>query len=241
MVAEEVVLDAGKGDGEIHFAEFRRPPVRPADGDGIPFPLAPGRGGFRLDGPVGMGEAAVIGPHQVPALRLRNGGQESLPGIREQHARPVLVEPAQFPAGQQEDAPQHQSRDTLRMGGSVGEGEGRAPGSAEHGPALHTRLDPQALDILDQGPGGIVLETGVGTGEAATPLVEQRHPPAGRVEEPPHGGVDGPPRPAVQDDAGLPVRGPALLVIDLVPAVGGDPASGERLGLWIEGAAGGVG
>src|SRR6185312_14075714 len=70
---------------------------------------------------------------------------------------------------------------------------------------------------------------GVGAALAAAALVEQRHAPLRGIEKPPHGWVDGPAGTAVQDDAGLSLRGPALLVVDLVLAVGRQPAGGERL------------
>src|SRR5687767_6124100 len=55
----------------------------------------------------------------------------------------------------------------------VGEGERTAPGAAEHQPALDAELLAQLLDVVDQVPGGVVFEAGVGRALAAAALVQQ--------------------------------------------------------------------
>ena len=176
-------------------------------------------------------QAAVIGRHQVAALVLRDRGQEPLPGVGKQHRGAVLVEPAQLALGQQEDAAQDQAVDAVGMGDGVGQGQGRAPRSAEHRPFLDAQMNAQALDVLDQAPGGVVVQAGVRARAAAAALVEQGHAPLGRVEEPPHGRVDRAARAAVQDHTGFAARVAAFLVIDLVRAAGGHPAEREGLDL----------
>src|SRR5262249_30261029 len=67
-VDEIVALDPGEGDGEVDLVELRGPRLRPADGDGVALPLAPGGGGLGLDAAVGMGEALVVGADHVAAF-----------------------------------------------------------------------------------------------------------------------------------------------------------------------------
>ena len=57
-----------------------------------------------------------------------------------------------------EDSAQHQLGDTLGMGLRVGQGEGAAPGAAEHLPAIDAEVGAQALDVLNQMPGGVDRE-----------------------------------------------------------------------------------
>ena len=166
-----------------------------------------------------------------------DGAQETLPGVRVQHGRAALVEPGELGPGQQEYAAQHQRLDALGMSHGVGEGQGRAPAAAEHGPLLRARLSAQALDVLHQRPGVVVGQHRVGARAAAAALVEQHHAPALGVEEAAHGGVDRAARAAVQDHARLAVGPAALLVVDLVRGAGGQPAEGEGLRLRVEGAA----
>jgi hypothetical protein len=118
----------------------------------------------------------------------------------------------------------------------VGQGQGRTPRAAEHGPFLDAQVLAQALDVLDQAPGGVVVQAGVRTRAAAAALIEQRHAPFGRIEEPPHGRIDRAARAAVQDHAGLAPRIAAFLVVDLVRTAGGHPAERERLDLAEEAA-----
>jgi hypothetical protein len=103
-IGDEVALDPGEGDGEVLFIELRGPRLGAAQRDRVALPLAPGAGRLGLDAAVGMGQALVVGGDQVAALLDRDWGQEPLPGVGEKHRGAVLVEPAQFLLGQQEDA-----------------------------------------------------------------------------------------------------------------------------------------
>ena len=235
---EVVALDPGEGDGEVRLVELGRARIRPLDGEGVSFPAAPGLGGLGLDLGVGVGQAAVIGAYQVAALGGRDRGQEPLPRIGKDHRGPVLIEPGQFALGQQEDAPQHQRRDPLRMGGGIGQRQGGSPRAAKHRPLVNAGPDAQGLDVFDQRPGRVVVERGIGPRLATAALVEQHHPPLCRIKEPPHGRVDRPPRPSVQDHARLTVRVAAFLEVNLVPVLGLEPALVEGLVLGKKGAAG---
>jgi hypothetical protein len=75
---------------------------------------------------------------------------------------PRPVEPLRSRAAQKEDAAEHQLGDALGVGLGVGEGEGAAPRAAEDLPALDAEVLAQALDVVDEVPGGVVLERGEG-------------------------------------------------------------------------------
>ena len=233
-IGEEVALDPRESDGEVFFVELRRARLGPSKRDGVAFPLAPGGGGFQLHLAVGRHQTAVIGGHQVAAFVLGDRGQEPLPGVRKQHRGAFLVEPVQLPLGQQEDAAQDQTVDTVGMLDGVGQRQGRTPGAAEHGPLLDAEVLAQALDVLDQAPGGVVLQTGVRARTSAAALVEQRHAPLRRIEEAPHGRIDRPARTAVQDYAGLAAWVAAFFVVDFVRPARLHPAERERLDLAEE-------
>jgi len=120
------------------------------------------------------------------------------------------------------------------MGDGVGQGQGRAPRAAEHGPFLDAQVRAQALDVGDQAPGRVVLKACVRARAAAAALVEQGHAPLGRIEEPSHGRIDRAARTAMQDHARLAARIAAFLVVDLVRAAGRHPAEREGFDLAKE-------
>jgi hypothetical protein len=74
----------------------------------------------------------------------------------------------------------------------------------------------QPLDICDQVPGRVVLETCVRPAAAAAALIEQDDPVARRIEEPSRAGVATGAGSAVQEDRRLARRIAAFLPIDFV-------------------------
>ncbi len=223
-VGEEPVLDPGEGDGEFGFGELVRPGVGALDADRLAFPAGPGDRATFAVGDVVTDQPLVIGAHQVAAFGFGYGGDEPFPGVREDHRGAVLIEPVQLLPGQQEDATQNQGQDALRMSDGVGHGQGRAPGPAEHHPFVDAAPFPQPLNVLDQGPGGVVFQRGVGAGLAAAALIEHDDPILGRIEIAAHAGIDGAAGSAVQHQNRPALRIAAFLVIDFVDAVGGHPA-----------------
>src|SRR6185437_7163392 len=93
---------------------------------------------------------------------------------------------------------------------------------------------PQPLDVIDEVPGGVVDETGVGTALAAAALIEQHDPVAGRIEEAAHLGVEPSARPPVQKHRRLAVRIAAFLEVKLVDVRDAQKTRAVRFDRWIE-------
>src|SRR5262249_55193101 len=103
------------------------------------------------------------------------------------------------------------------------------PAPAEHLPALDAEMRPQLLDVVDQVPGGVLLERGGGRALPAAALVEQHHPVAPRVEEAPHVRRRAAAGAPVEEHDRFPIGMPALLVSDLVERRDAQPAGVVRL------------
>lgn len=61
---------------------------------------------------------------------------------------------------------------TLGVGLGVGQGQGRTPRAAEQHPFVDAQVLADALQVLDQVPGGVVLQARMGRGAATAALVE---------------------------------------------------------------------
>ena len=165
------------------------------------------------------GQPAVVGAHQVVALDHRDRLEVTLPGLRVQARRALLVEPLQLPAPQHEDAAQNQLADLARVGLGIGQRQGRTPAAAENLPALHAQVPAQLFDVGHQVPGGVVHQVGVRGRPAGAALVEQDDPVGLGIVETPHLGPAARARPAVQQHHRLALGVAALFVIQPVAAV----------------------
>ena len=122
------------------------------------------------------------------------------------------------------------------MGLGVGERERRAPGAAEHQPALDAEVLAQLLDVGDQVPGRVVLEARVRPAAAAAALVEQDDAIARGIEEPARARVAAGAGAAVQEDRRLAVGIAAFLPVDLVAVADDQMPLAARLDGRIESA-----
>jgi hypothetical protein len=95
----------------------------------------------------------------------------------------------------------------------------------------------QPLDVVDQMPGRVRLERGIGSRAAAAALVEKQDVVARRIELAAMIGIAAAAGAAMEEDCGLSARRPAPLPIELVAVADGKPAGRKRLDRWIEGAA----
>lgn len=230
VVDEIVAFDAGDGQRPVRIGEAIHHLAVGAQRGGAPLPAGPGLGGVHLGDLVAAGQAPVERGHQVVALVLRDRRQVILPVVGEQPAGAFLVEPAELVRAAQEDAAQDQCLDPLGMGLRVGQRQGRPPGAAEQHPALDAQVLADALHVLHQVPGGVVLQAGVRRGAPAAALVEGDDAVQGRVEVAPAGRIAAGPRPAVDEHHRQPVRRAALVDVEdvgvfhrqLVPRVGLD-------------------
>src|SRR5688572_20622051 len=223
--------DCGPDLGVAPLADLRF--IRPQETRGG-FPARPGPRRLELPGAVATGQPAVKGTQQVASFALRYGRYVLLPPVGEQGARPLLVEPVDFPLAQHEDPAQHHLRDGGRMRLRIGESQSRAPGPAEHQPAPDSEVSAQQFHVGDQMPGRVVVETCVWAAAAATTLVEHDDAIALGIEETACGRVRTGPGAAVDEYRRLAPRVARLLEVDLMdgrdtqPPVAIRPQGGEE-------------
>ncbi len=176
----------------------------------------------------------MVGGQQVAALGPGNGGQVVLPMVREHPACTVLVEQVDLPFPAQEDSPQHQGRHSFREGLGVGQCQGRAPGTAEHQPAIYAQMLADALHVRDQGLGAVVLQLGMRSGAPTSALIEQNNPVAPGIEKAPMIGLATRTGATVQKHGRNTIGGPALLQIQLMGRLHRQTLSMERSDLGIQ-------
>src|SRR5262249_36159892 len=139
-------------------------------------------------------------------------------------ARAFLIEPADLGVAQEEDAPQDELGNALRMRFGVRERERAAPRSAEHLPLLDAEVDAQALDVGDQILRRVLVERRLGRAASAAALVEEGDAVAPGIEEAPRERLDSASRSAMQKDRRLAVRTSHFLVIEVVARGDLEPA-----------------
>jgi hypothetical protein len=121
----------------------------------------------------------------------------------------------------------------------VGQGQGAAPGPAEHGTAVDPEVGAQGLDVRHQVPGRVVDEGGVGRALAAASLVEEDDAPGRRIEEPAVLGLGAPSGPPMEEHHRLALGVSRLLEVEVVHFRDAETPRSEGLDLRIEDAAGG--
>ncbi len=182
-VHEVVTLDAREREAELVPRAAANVLFVLQQVTGAGFPHAPRARGLLAREGVLRGEPAMVGGDQITALRERDHREVLLPGVGEQQARPVLIEPLQLPTPQQEDAAQHELTHPRRVRLGVRQRERAAPRSAEHQPALDAEVLTQRLDVRDQMPSRVVDQRCMRLALAAAALIEEHDAVALRVEE----------------------------------------------------------
>ena len=213
-VDEVVGLDPGEGVGEAVAAVVGDVVGVDVELAGRPFPDRPGLRGRAAHRGVLRREPPVVGAHQVAPLDLGDRLQVLVPGVREEPARPLLVEPEQLLAAQEEDAAQHEAAHALRVLLRVGQGQGAAPAAAEDEPLVDAEALADALGVGHEVPGGVLAQLRVGRALAAAALVVEREVPLRGIEVAPVVGVEAAAGPAVEEEGLLPLRVADLLVVD---------------------------
>jgi hypothetical protein len=116
----------------------------------------------------------------------------------------------------------------------VGERQRRAPGAAEHEPALDSDVLAQLFHVVDQVPRRVVDEARVRPAAATTALVEHDDAITAWVEESAGAYIGTCTRPAMEEDRGLALRVAAFFPVDLVFRRDAQPAAAIRLDLGIQ-------
>src|SRR6478672_3813369 len=120
------------------------------------------------------------------------------------------------------------------MGLGVGERKCRAPGAAEHLPALYSEMLAQLLDIVDEMPGGVLVDAGMRRRAPASALVEQHDAVAVRIVIASHDGGRAAAGAAMQQHGGFAVGISAFLVVKFVKGRDLEPSRAVRNDLRIE-------
>ena len=74
----------------------------------------------------------------------------------------MAIEPVDFALARGEHAAQHEGGDAIGMGLRVKQRQRGAPGPSENDEALNAKVAAQTFDILDEIPGRITRELGIG-------------------------------------------------------------------------------
>src|SRR5437867_5023499 len=181
-VHEVVTLDAREGLGETTALELLDELRIDPQLARRRFPDRPGPRGLKARPATAARQPLVVRLHEVAALAWRDRLQVPLPGIGEEVAGPLLVEPLQLFPSKQEDAAEDETLDPLGVCLAVREGERAAPASTEDDPPVDAGVLTKPLDVCDEVPGRVLPQLGVGRAPPASPLIEQDHAPLPRME-----------------------------------------------------------
>ena len=162
------------------------------------------------------------------ALVRWNGSQIGLPGIGEQRAGALLVEPFDFALPHRENAAQDKLVHPLPMGLRIGQGQRRSPRAAQNLPAFNAEMGAQRLHVGHQMPGRILPQFRIGRGLPAAPLVEKNDAVALGIMQAPQERRYAASGSAMQDDDGLALRVSAFLEIDFVAGLKREAFRGNR-------------
>ena len=142
----------------------------------------------------------MVGGEQIAALGLGDVREVRLPGVGIEDRRAALVEPVDFLLAEQENAAEHEFGNPIGMRLGIGQGKRRAPGSAEHLPALDAEVLADFLDVGDEVPGGVGFKRRVWRALAAAALIEVHDAVLFGMEEAPLFGIGAAAGTAVQKD-----------------------------------------
>jgi len=218
---EEMRLRAGKGQEESWVLEALL--------DVLKVWPQPGDGHLPLHEPLGRLKACrLVVRGEPPQVRVENGAplergddaHEVLPAIWEYLGRTVLEEPMHIFLPEKENAAQSHRRHVLRVRLRVSERERRTPAAAQNEmPAGHLAMLAEQVQVVNKMPGGVVVERRQGLGIPCAALIQQNDAVERRVEELPIARIQTRGWATMEEESGLTVGVPALLVIELMLAV----------------------
>ena len=154
LIDEVVALDARQAQCQASLAEGG---CEPSAGSSVPQRASqPTSWPPRAAHLVGASQAPVVGVQQITSFACGSAPRSPAKGRETGGWRPA-GRTSGFLRPTQEDTAQHQRADPIRVGLGIGEGQGRAPGAAEHDPAVDAEQLAHKLDVRDQIPGGVLL------------------------------------------------------------------------------------
>ena len=98
--------------------------------------------------------------------------------------QPLAESGFDFRIGAEKSRAQHQTRDMLRMRLRIGQRQGRAPGAADHDPALEAEFVADRFQVRDQMRQRVGLARAFRRAAAAAALVEQHGVESFGIEQP---------------------------------------------------------
>ncbi len=116
----------------------------------------------------------------------------------------------------------------------IGQGQGRPPGAAEQHPLLDAQVLTQSLDVLDQVPGGVVFQAGIGRGATAAALVEGDDAIEVGIEEAPTQAIAAGTRPAMEEQHRQAVGRAALIGVEYMGRFDGQLVAGIGLDFRVQ-------
>ena len=158
----------------------------------------------------------MIGIQHIAALRLRNGFDKLFPVIRKDLIRPEVVQPVKIHLPAQEDAAQNQSRDMIRVGLGIQQGQRRPPGPPEQHKLLDLKGRPDGFNVLNKVLRPVLCQRAVRRRATAASLIESDDPVNRRIIKPSRAGVAARPRATVYKQDWHAVRIAGLIHIQLM-------------------------
>ena len=188
----------------------------------------PGPRGRSMHGGIGIENAAPIGIERSLALMFRQYAKEIRAEIGVKARQRFAERGLDFLACAEEGRAQHDCRDAFGMCLRIGQRQRRAPGAADHHPALDGEFFSDQFHIRDQMRQCVGLAPAFGPAAAAASLIEQHSMEAFGIEQPAVIRLAAAARPAMQIERGDAVLAPDTFDIDLVAVPDRQQFRGER-------------
>ena len=145
--------------------------------------VAPGARGRAVDGRIGIEDAAPIGVERLRAFVRRQDAEEIFAEAGIEARQRFEKRAFKFGAGAEKRRAQHDAADALGMRLRIGQRQRRAPGAADHHPALEAEFLADHLHVRDQMRQRVVLAAALGAAAAGAALVEQHGVEALGIEQ----------------------------------------------------------
>ena len=206
----------GQGARRVQRIEIEPRALRRVFGENA-LGVVPGARGRAVHRRIGIEDAAQIGIQRLPAFfrrqhargNPRRGRDRSAAAHRGMRLRSLCARAEKRRA-------QHDAADALGMGLRIGQRQRRAPGAADHHPALEAKFLADHLHVRDQMRQRVVLAAALRAAAAGAALIEQHGMKALGIEQPAMIGLAAAAGPAMQIDRGDAIRAADALDIDLV-------------------------
>ena len=146
--------------------------------------VGPGARRRAMHGGIGIENAAPIGGKRLSAFGLWQHVEEIAAEIGIEAREHIGESDFDLGAGTEERRAQNDAGNPIRMGLRIGQRQGRAPGTADHDPALKGELFADPLHIRDQMRQRVVLAAPLGPAAPGAALVEQDRVKTFGIEQP---------------------------------------------------------